>query len=95
MSHFVSENKSIWSTNNHPATVKLQAELNRIRKLIAWNGFQNGKAKYYARKLENIKTSNNKNQSIKENSANADVICINLPYLGEQGDQYTDLQSQF
>ena len=85
--------KNAWITNIiHRATViydetKIQAELNRTKKFIAWNGF----AKWIdrtliAKKLKNIKTANNKNQLINENNGNVDIVWINLPYLGRQGD---------
>ena len=63
--------------------------LNLIEPENLWFGmvFQNGKAKDSARKLKSIKTANSKNQSINENSANADIICTNLPYFGIQSDQ--------
>ena len=62
----------------------IQAELNRIQKLVPWNGFPKwiGRA-LNAKKLNTINTPNNKNN----NNANVDVIWINLLYLSAQGDQ--------
>ena len=71
--------KIAWITNIiHRATVicdetKIQAELNRIKKLIAWNGFPKWIGRTLtAKKLKNIKV---------------DVIWISLPYLGMQDNQ--------
>ena len=77
----------------HRATVlcdetKIQTELNRIKKLISWNDFpkQTG-CTLIATKLKNINIENNKKQLINKNKENVDVIWINLPYSGRQGDQ--------
>ena len=86
--------KTVWITNIiHRATIicdetKVQDELNRIKKLIAGNGFLKWIGRtLIAKKLKNINTANNKNQLTNENNENVDVIWINLPYLGTQGDQ--------
>ena len=64
------------------------AELNRIKKLIAWNGFPKWIGRtLIAKKLNNFNTATNKNQLTSENNKNVDVFWINLPYLSTQGDQ--------
>ena len=85
--------KTPWITNIiYRATVvcdetKVQDELNRIKKLIIWNGFPKWIGRtLIAKKLKNINTANNKNLLTNENNENVDVIWINLPYLGTQGD---------
>ena len=86
--------KTAWITNIiHRATVicdeaKTQAELNRIKKLIAGNGFPKWIGSV-AKKLKNIYTANNKNQLKNENNENVYVIWVNfnLPYLGTLRDQ--------
>ena len=66
--------------------MKIQAELNRIKKLIAWNGFPKWiDQTLITKKLKNINIENNKNQLINENNENVDIIWINLPHLGTQG----------
>ena len=84
--------KPTWIPNIiHCATVtcdetKIQAELNRIKKLIAWNGFPKWISEtLITKKLKNINIENNKNQLINENNENVDIIWINLPHLGTQG----------
>ena len=85
--------KTAWITNYSPCyryrdETKIQAELKRIKKIIAWNGFPKWISKtLIAKKLENINTANNKNQLINGNNENADVTWINLPYLDTQGDK--------
>ena len=75
----------------HCATVtcyetKIKADLNRIKKLIAWNGFPKFISEtLITKKLKNINIENNKNQLINENNENVDIIWINLPHLGTQG----------
>ena len=67
---------------------KVQAELNRIKELITWNGFPKWIGRtLIAKKLKNVNTANNKNELTNENNENVDVIWINLPYLGMQGDK--------
>ena len=86
--------KTAWITYIiHRATVichetKIQAEICRIRERIAWNGFPKSPGRaLIAKKLKNVNTANNKNQLIKKNNTNTNVMWINLPYLGTQSDQ--------
>ena len=59
---------------------KVQAELNRIKELITWNGLPKWIGRtLIAKKLKNINTVNNKNQLTNENNEN--VMLSGLIYL--------------
>lgn len=85
--------KTAWITNiiHHAAVIcdetKIQAELNRIKKLITCSGFPKWIETLIDKKLENINTVNNKNHLINENNESIDVIWIDLLYLSTQDDQ--------
>ena len=75
--------KTAWITNIiHCATVicdetKVQDELNRIKKLIAWNRFPKWIGRtLIAKKLKNINTANNRNQLTNEKNENVDFGLI-------------------
>ena len=69
--------KTAWITNiiHHAIVIcdetKVQGELNKIKKLIAWNGFPKWIGRtLIAKKLKNINTANNKNQLTNKNNEN-------------------------
>ena len=62
----------------------MQAELTRIKDLIAWNGFPKiiGNA-IVNNKLKGLKGNNIKNTT----NSNLDIIWIKIPYIGDKEDQ--------